>query len=110
MAQPDVGRVGGLTEAVRVCHTGAGPGAADRAALLEDGHRHRRLGAPGGGDCRTARSSNTCRAELCDSPLRRELAVDGLTLRDGRLCLPDKPGLGVEINPEALEKFAWRGP
>jgi L-alanine-DL-glutamate epimerase-like enolase superfamily enzyme len=44
-------------------------------------------------------------AELCDSPLRRELADDGLVMQDGVLSLPTKPGLGIELNAEALQKY-----
>ena len=44
-------------------------------------------------------------ADLTDSPLRTELADDGLSMNDGVLSLPDKPGLGIELNLDALEKF-----
>mgnify|MGYP001342806669 CR=1 FL=1 len=43
--------------------------------------------------------------DLTDSPLRTELADDGLTMTNGILELPDKPGLGIELNFEALDKF-----
>ena len=43
--------------------------------------------------------------DLTDSPLRTELADDGLTMTNGVLELPDKPGLGIELNFEALDKF-----
>ena len=49
VVQPDVGRVGGLTEARRVDHGGAGQGARGGAALLEIGHRHRGFRASGRG-------------------------------------------------------------
>ena len=45
VAQPDVGRVGGLTEARRVAMHAADHGLARRAALLEVGDRHRSFGA-----------------------------------------------------------------
>jgi L-alanine-DL-glutamate epimerase-like enolase superfamily enzyme len=37
--------------------------------------------------------------------LRRELVVDELRMRDGVIALPQKPGLGVELNREALVKY-----
>jgi L-alanine-DL-glutamate epimerase-like enolase superfamily enzyme len=40
------------------------------------------------------------------SALRRELVTDELELVDGRLALPQRPGLGIELNREALERFA----
>ena len=44
-------------------------------------------------------------AELCDSALRRELVEDELTFVDGKIPLPTKPGLGIEINQEALKQY-----
>ena len=44
-------------------------------------------------------------AELCDSLLRRELVRDELRIEDGKLALPTEPGLGIELNPDALTKF-----
>jgi L-alanine-DL-glutamate epimerase-like enolase superfamily enzyme len=45
-------------------------------------------------------------AAVAESPLRRELVVDELEMVGGKLALPQKPGLGVEINPEAFNRFA----
>jgi L-alanine-DL-glutamate epimerase-like enolase superfamily enzyme len=45
-------------------------------------------------------------AELCDSALRRELVEDELKLEEGTLPLPVKPGLGIELNKDALKRFA----
>ena len=62
VVQPDVGRVGGLTEARRVAHACARPRPARRAALLEIGDRHRRLGASGGRVADLHATSSSCRA------------------------------------------------
>ena len=43
--------------------------------------------------------------ELFDSPLRRELVRGEPTLREGRLPLPDRPGLGIELVPDAVEAY-----
>jgi L-alanine-DL-glutamate epimerase-like enolase superfamily enzyme len=43
--------------------------------------------------------------ELFDSPLRRELVRGEPTLLEGRLPLPDLPGLGIELVPEAVEAY-----
>ena len=48
---------------------------------------------------------------ICEFPVKpRQLAIDlttnHLTLDpDGRLAIPDAPGLGMEVNPEALAKY-----
>ena len=43
--------------------------------------------------------------ELFDTPLRRELVSPEPIIEDGRMALPDGPGLGVELNPDAVEKY-----
>jgi L-alanine-DL-glutamate epimerase-like enolase superfamily enzyme len=47
-------------------------------------------------------------AELSESPLRRELIQQEYQLIDGAIPLPDMPGLGIELNREALGKFRER--
>jgi L-alanine-DL-glutamate epimerase-like enolase superfamily enzyme len=104
VAQPDVGRVGGLTEARRVCRMAA--------------ERHRRIvphcwkTAIGiSASVHLAAVTAHCPfvefmpAELCDSLLRKELACDPWQLQDGVLPLPTKPGLGIELNEDALRRF-----
>ncbi len=44
-------------------------------------------------------------SELCDSLLRKELVADPLHLEDGVLPLPTQPGLGLELNEEALRRY-----
>jgi L-alanine-DL-glutamate epimerase-like enolase superfamily enzyme len=104
VAQPDVGRVGGLTEAVRVCQLA--------------GERGRRIvphcwktGIGIAASAHLAAVTPHCPfiefmpAELCDSLLRKELVLDGLRLREGVLPLPDQPGLGIELNWDAMRRF-----
>lgn len=43
--------------------------------------------------------------ELAESPLRRELLVEDLAVSGGVISLPDSPGLGIELNRDALEKY-----
>jgi L-alanine-DL-glutamate epimerase-like enolase superfamily enzyme len=103
--QPDVGRVGGFTEAKKVCQI-----AADRDRLIVPHCWKSGIGI--------AASAHLCAmaphcpyieylpAELSESRLRRELVRDELKMKDGRLALPEKPGLGVELNLDALREFA----
>jgi L-alanine-DL-glutamate epimerase-like enolase superfamily enzyme len=44
------------------------------------------------------------------NPLRAELLLKALEVRNGFMVAPEKPGLGVELNAEALRKFAFAGP
>ncbi len=43
--------------------------------------------------------------ELFDSPLRRELVTPEPALVDGVIELPSAPGLGVELDREAVERY-----
>jgi L-alanine-DL-glutamate epimerase-like enolase superfamily enzyme len=106
VAQPDVGRVGGLTEARRVCAL-----AAERGRLIVP-HAWK-TGVSVAAAAHLAAATPHCAyieflpAELCASPLRRELTTgDELTLRDGTLELPRRPGLGVTLDRDALRRFA----
>ncbi|HVX46713.1 MAG TPA: enolase C-terminal domain-like protein [Mycobacteriales bacterium] len=39
-----------------------------------------------------------------------DLVTDEITVHDGHVAIPDSPGLGVEIDLEALERFAMKPP
>jgi L-alanine-DL-glutamate epimerase-like enolase superfamily enzyme len=104
VAQPDVGRVGGLTEAMRVVRA-----AKDRGRLIVPHCWKTGIGVAASAHLAAA-SSNCAFIEylpsgVAFSPLRRELVQDELRLENGRIPLPQKPGLGIELNEEALEKF-----
>lgn len=104
VAQPDIGRVGGLTEAMRVCHM-----AQDRGRLIVPHCWKTGIGIAA--SAHMALAVPNCPlieflpAELCDSPLRRELVNDPLVMKNGKIELPDRPGLGVELNLDALERY-----
>ncbi|MDX2018797.1 MAG: mandelate racemase/muconate lactonizing enzyme family protein [Deltaproteobacteria bacterium] len=105
VVQPDVGRVGGLTEALRVCH------------MAED---HGRLVVPhcwktGIGIAASVHMALSqphvpfveyVPADMSDSPLRRDLLSVELTMKDGLIHPPTRPGLGIELDMKALQRFA----
>lgn len=102
--QPDVGRVGGFTEAQKVCRI-----AADRGRLVVP-----HCWKTGIGIAASAHLSATCShspyieflpAALSESPLRKELVQDELEMHNGQISLPKKPGLGVELDEESLQRF-----
>jgi len=102
VAQPDVGRVGGLTEAMRVCHM-----AQDRGRLIVPHCWKTGIGIAA--SAHMAAAIPNCPyieylpSELCDSALRRDLVSEPLEMKDGIVKLPEKPGLGVELNIDALK-------
>ncbi len=102
--QPDVGRVGGFTEAKKVAQI-----AADRGRLIVPHCWKSGIGIAASAHLCAATSCcpfiEYLPAELSESCLRRELADDGLTMIDGRLALPKRPGLGITLNADAIERF-----
>jgi L-alanine-DL-glutamate epimerase-like enolase superfamily enzyme len=44
------------------------------------------------------------------NPLREDLLQLPIKMKDGYLIPPDQPGLGIELDPDALERFAFAGP
>jgi L-alanine-DL-glutamate epimerase-like enolase superfamily enzyme len=43
------------------------------------------------------------------NPLREELLVEPFQVQNGYLTPSDKPGLGIDLNPAAIERFAFAG-
>lgn len=104
VAQPDIGRVGGLTEAHRVCRLGRDRGRKIVPHIWKTG-----ISIAAGLHLAAANKNvaliEFLPAELCESVLRRELLVEDFVMTDGKISLPTKPGLGVEINRDALARF-----
>jgi D-galactarolactone cycloisomerase len=43
------------------------------------------------------------------NPLRAELLKEPLEVKNGFMTPPDKPGLGVDLDPTGLQRFAFTG-
>ena len=103
--QPDVGRVGGFSEIKKVA------GIAEERGLLVVPHCWK-SGIGIAASAHFAATTETCRyieflpANLCDSALRKEIVSSELNMVEGKIPLPKKPGLGVDLNIEALQKYA----
>jgi L-alanine-DL-glutamate epimerase-like enolase superfamily enzyme len=106
VAQPDIGRVGGLTEALRVCHL-----AQDRGRLIVPHCWKSGIGIAA--TAHLAIATPNCPMieflppDMCDSVLRLELVNEPLHMENGVLVLPERPGLGVELNMEAVKKYEY---
>jgi L-alanine-DL-glutamate epimerase-like enolase superfamily enzyme len=105
VCQPDIGRVGGLTEARRVAQL------AQERGLRVVPHLWK-TGISIAAAAHLAAVSPNCDyieflpAELSESPMRKDLTCDELRMVDGVIPLPTKPGLGVELNRDAVERYA----
>ncbi len=105
VAQPDIGRVGGISEAMRVVQM-----ALDRGKIIVPHCWKTGIGIAA--TAHVAAASPNCRfieflpAHVAYSKLRRELVKDELKIEDGRIALPQRPGLGIELNEDAVQRFA----
>lgn len=99
--QPDLTRCGGFTTARKIVHM------AELANVLVIPHSW-------SSDLLTAASLHLNafqrRAEFIEfntsqGPLSRELVREPLRMTDGWLAVPEGPGLGVEVNEEAIRKY-----
>lgn len=104
VAQPDVGRVGGIGEAKIVCDM------AKERGLTIVPHCWK-TGVSISATAHLAFVTDHCAfieylpPQICHETLRRELAQEELVLEDGRIPLPKKPGLGVEINWDVVKRY-----
>jgi L-alanine-DL-glutamate epimerase-like enolase superfamily enzyme len=99
--QPDLSRCGGLTVARRIAH-------------LADDLNVQVVAHSWGSDILTAASLHYSAFLKCETflefntsadPLSRELARNPLEVRDGHVAVPDSPGLGIEPDLEAIERY-----
>ena len=104
VAQPDVGRVGGLTEAKRVSLM------AEERGLTVVPHLWK-TGISVAAAAHLAATSPNCPyieflpPELSESALRRYLLLDGPEMEGGSIRFTDKPGLGIDLDRDALQTF-----
>jgi L-alanine-DL-glutamate epimerase-like enolase superfamily enzyme len=104
VVQPDVGRVGGLTEARRVAIMARDKGVLVvphcwKSAIGIAASVHLAINAP------MCTHIEFLPEPLADSRLRRDLVLNEFTLVDGRIPLPTRPGLGIDVNEQALVDF-----
>lgn len=101
VCQPDVARAGGITECKKI------------ASLAQTFNVHYAPHAWGGAVCIAATlhlvmslpNFLICEFDRVPNPLRDKLLLQPLLFRDGYLHVPDKPGLGIELDEETIKKF-----
>ncbi|HET9548619.1 MAG TPA: mandelate racemase/muconate lactonizing enzyme family protein [Candidatus Binatia bacterium] len=103
--QPDVARAGGITEIKKITSLAAQHKVpvsfhtwGDGVALAASVHLSAAL-----------RDCIVMELDYTYNPLREELLHEPFKVQNGFLIPPEKPGLGVELNPNALERFAFSG-
>jgi D-galactarolactone cycloisomerase len=103
--QPDVARAGGITEIRKITALAARHNVpvsfhtwGDGVALAASVHLSAALE-----DCIVMELDYTY------NPLREELLREPLNVEGGYLIPPEKPGLGIDLDQEALQRFAFSG-
>lgn len=101
--QPDITRCGGLTEARRIAYHAQLNGInvvphCWSSGIVEAVSLHLIASMP-----------NANLLEYCeqDTPIRHEIVRDDIPVTDGYASVPMKPGLGIEIDDRAIEKYRW---
>ena len=104
VAQPDIGRVGGLTDAMKI------------SSIVDE---NKRIIVPHcwktsisiSATAHFAFNTPSCKfieylpPQLCHETLRKELANEGFEFKNGLIQLPTKSGLGIELNHDAVKKY-----
>ncbi len=104
IVQPDLAIMGGITEGVRV----AAMAGAFQLTVAPHLWGSALLFASG---LQLAAATPNCTIleySLGFNPMLRELATDPPIVRDGYIYIPDRPGLGVTLNPEFVERYQVR--
>ena len=104
--QPDVARVGGLTEARRI----AAAAEARNARMIPHCWSTDILVAATLHLVSTLRDCPYLEYNATANPLRTDLLREPIRPRDGLVTVPEGPGLGIELNEETLERYRWHGP
>ena len=102
--QPDINRCGGLTEIRRI----ADEAAARSRVVVPHGWKTGITAAAGRHFHAATRNSPTFEflsPHLWQSTLRMQLVHPEPEIADGRMPLPDRPGLGIELDEDVVERY-----
>lgn len=103
--QPDVARAGGITEIRKIASLAAKHRTpmsfhtwGDAVALAASVHLSAAL-----------KDSIVMELDYTYNPLRDDLLREPIVMQNGYLTPPERPGLGIELNHEALQRFGFAG-
>jgi L-alanine-DL-glutamate epimerase-like enolase superfamily enzyme len=103
IAQPDVTMVGGITELVRLSRLARKLG----KRVVTHGYKSNITIAANLAFLSQHYDDEPCEYSTSQSPLRWELTRERFPIEaDGRITVPDRPGLGVSLDETTVKKFA----
>ena len=100
--QPDVTRCGGLSDALKIARAAERRGVkcvphAWKSGVIKAASLH--LNAV----IETAHFQEYCVAQ---TPINLQLTRERMPIKDGWVTVPEKPGLGIELDPDILARYA----
>ena len=99
--QPDLARAGGFTQGRRIADLAA----AHHALLVPHAWKSEILLAASVHFAATLPAVPFVEYSMAESPLRRELARSELVVANGSVRIPQRPGLGVELDEEIVTRY-----
>ena len=103
--QPDVARVGGISEMMRIVALAE----SRQVRVIPHCWSTDILVAATLHVIATLRDCPYLEMNVTDNPLRTDLLVDPIRPVNGIARVPDKPGLGIELNEATLARYRWAG-
>ena len=99
--QPDVARVGGIGETIRIANHAAARG----VTVIPHCWSTDILVAATLHVMATLHDCPYLELNVTDNPLRTDLTIEPIRAVDGIVRVPDAPGLGIELNPETIARY-----
>ncbi|MBS7706488.1 mandelate racemase/muconate lactonizing enzyme family protein [Chelatococcus asaccharovorans] len=103
--QPDVARVGGISETLRIVHHAEARG----ARVIPHCWSTDILVAATLHVLAVQRDAPYLEFNATDNPLRTDLLVEPMRVVDGFVRVPDGPGLGITLNDDTIARYRWTG-
>jgi len=103
IVQPDIGRCGGITETMRIAAL-AEPRGVD---VIPHCWASDILVAATAHCLSTFARPRFLEFNATGNPLKTDLLVEPIRVEAGHVAVPQGPGLGIELNPETLERYRW---
>jgi L-alanine-DL-glutamate epimerase-like enolase superfamily enzyme len=100
--QPDISRCGGLTEAKKI----AAMATDNNTMMVPHAFKTGILVAASIQMIASMPHTPFLEFSVTESAIRKELLVEPFVQKDGFVMVPEKPGLGIELNPEVIKKYA----
>ena len=102
IVQPDLSRCGGFTEARKIAHLAE----MHRRRCLPHAFKSNILLAASLQFCAATPNADMLEFSMSNSPIRRKMTLEEFRVIDGHVEVPERPGLGVTLNPDLLRELA----